>query len=96
MDIISKENLGKTKYEHGYIFPCREKCIVAAACKTYCYRVFSYMNFIADEIYTMTADELKIYRESTPPILKRKIQQFYQEDKRLAYPETAIVSRDWN
>ena len=53
------------------------------------------MNFIANEIYTMTADQIKTYRNTTPPVVKRKIQEFYTYNKRLAHPETATVSRDW-
>lgn len=88
------ENINKTQYEDGYVFPCSEKCLVAPSCKLYCYKVFNYMNFIADKINIMTADQLQTYRGSTPFIIKRKIQEFYTYDKRLAYPETAIVSRE--
>ncbi len=93
--IKSEKDMEKTQYKDGFIFPCSEKCLVAPSCKLYCYRVFQYMNFIANEIYTMTADQIKTYRDTTPPVVKRKIQEFYTYDKRLAHPETATVSRDW-
>jgi len=82
--------------DSGFIFPCSGKrCLVSASCDLYCYHVFNYMNFIADNIYTMTADQIKLYRESTPLALKRKIQDFYMSGRRLANPESATVSRDW-
>lgn len=94
-ELKRKEKVKKNKYKEGFIFPCDNKCIVAAACKIYCYKVFNYMNFIADEIITMNADQIAVYRASTPFFIKRKIQEFYTYDKRLAYPETATLRRDW-
>jgi len=95
MSIKGKEYVQKNKYEHGYIFPCNNKCLVVPSCNLYCYKVFNYMNFIADEIYHMTSKQIETYRHTTPGAIKRKIQEFYTYNKRLAYPETATVSRDW-
>jgi len=95
MDIKSKKDVDPSKYKDGYIFPCEKKCLVTSACSLYCYLVFDYMNFIADSIYEMDADQIEAYRKSTPACIKRKIQDFYTNGKRLAYPETCTVSRDW-
>lgn len=95
MNIKLKENVQPTEYEGGYIFPCNDKCLVAACCNLYCVLVFNYMNHIADYIYEMSSDEIHTYRTTTPGAVKRKIQEFYTYGKRLAYPETCTVSRDW-
>lgn len=95
MTVVGKRKHNKIIYEEGYIFPCSDKCIVSAACKLYCYKVFNYMNFIADEIYLMTADQIETYRKTTPLSIRRKVQEFYTYNKRLAHPDTATVSRDW-
>lgn len=83
------------KSAEGFVFPCSDKCLVTACCNIYCVLVFNYMNMIADSIYEMTADEVHVYRTTTPKGIKRKIQEFYTYDKRLAFPETCTVSRDW-
>ena len=95
MNIKGEAAVTTNKYSDGYIFPCNKKCLVVACCDLYCVSVFDYMNFIADEINHMTADQVHTYRTTTPGAIKRKIQEFYTYGKRLAYPETATVSRNW-
>jgi len=77
-------------------FPCVKQCIVSPCCKIYCYRVFDYANMIADQIYTMTEDALKIHRKSTPRLVRRKIMELYINNKRLTFPESSTISRKWN
>ena len=95
MDIRFKEDVQTGHYKNGYTFPCKDKCLVCACCNLYCVLVFNYMNHVADYIYEMSADEINTYRTTTPGAIKRKIQEMYTYDKRLAYPETCTVSRDW-
>jgi len=97
MDISKADGTYKKilKSAEGFVFPCSDKCLVISCCDIYCTLVFEYMNMIADSIYEMSADEVYVYRSTTPKVIKRKIQELYTHDKRLAFPETCRVSRDW-
>ena len=79
----------------NFIFPCQRDCLVSPACTLFCYQVFEYMNFIADHFVIMSDNEKNAYRKTTPNVLQRKITNFLQYNRRIAYPETAKVSRDW-
>jgi hypothetical protein len=75
-------------------FPCTE-CLVTAICSLYCFKVFNYMNFIADTMQELTANQICIYRTTTPQVIIRKIEEFYKTNKRLVSPQRTTVSRDW-
>jgi hypothetical protein len=73
------------KMEHTY--PCKI-CLVVACCGIYCIEHFKFINWIADKIPSMTADQMKEYRESTPIHVARKISEFYNDDTRYAFANT--------
>ena len=85
----------KNQYNYGYIFPCNDKCLVAPCCNLYCHKVFNYMNFIADRLSFMKDDEQTTYEETTPMVIKTKIQEYHSYGRRLAYPEKCTVTRNW-
>lgn len=61
---------------------------MVACCSIYCIEHFKFINWIADEMPLMTADQLKEYRESTPIHIKHKINEFYNDDTRYAFADT--------
>jgi len=67
-------------------FPCG-LCLVNAACRTHCLEVFRYMNYIADHIGYMTADEICVYRHMVPNNVRKKIEEMYRTSSRLAHPQ---------
>jgi len=77
---LSEEQLSKLK------FPCT-LCLVNAACRIHCLEVFRYMNYIADHIGRMTADEICVYRHMVPNNVRKKIEEMYRTSSRLAHPQ---------
>ena len=77
---LSEEQLEKLK------FPCII-CLVNAACREHCLEVFRYMNYIADHIKYMTADEICVYRHMVPNNVRKKIEEMYRTSSRLAHPK---------
>lgn len=67
-------------------FPCHT-CLVNAVCREHCIEVFRYMNYIADHIGTMTADEICVYRHMVPNNVRKKIESMYRTSSRLAHPQ---------
>lgn len=76
-----------------FVFPCGKQCIVYSCCNIWCSKVFDYCNFIADCMYTMSADQIHIYRETTPNMIRRKIQNLYTYNKRIVCPEKYSMKR---
>lgn len=70
-------------------------CPVFACCDIYCVNVFTYANFIADNIYNLTPEQLEIYRSTTPEHVKTQIQKLYMHNKRLTFPDSIRTSREW-
>ena len=67
-------------------FPCN-LCLVNASCTIHCVRVFRYMNYIADHMGIMTADEIHVYRHVVPNNVRQKIKGMLGSNSRLAHPQ---------
>lgn len=67
-------------------FPCFI-CLVNSTCNAHCIKVFRFMNYIADHMRTMTADEICVYRRIVPNNVRKKIELMIQTCSRLAHPE---------
>jgi len=80
MDNMSDETLANLE------FPCN-LCLVNAACKLHCIRVFRYMNYIADHMGIMTVDEIHVYRHVVPNNIRKKIEGMLGSNSRLAHPQ---------
>ena len=79
MSTLSKEQL------KSFEFPCYE-CLVSTSCNKYCYVIFKYMNYIADHLPKMTADEIFIYRNIVPIEVIKYIEKMLKTKSRLAHP----------
>lgn len=79
--------------DNKYVFPCSKGCIVYACCKSWCSDVFNFCNLIADSMYTMTADEINIYRKTTPLEIRLKIQTMYTYNKRITCPDSFSLEK---
>lgn len=69
----------------SYTCPCNQ-CLVAAACQEHCIIIFRYMNYIADHLPEMTADEVFVYRHSVPVDISKYIEKMLRDNARLAHP----------
>lgn len=67
-------------------FPCHT-CIVNAACREHCIEVLRYMNYIADHMSTMTANEIHVYRHVVPNNVRKMIEELIKQSSRLAHPQ---------
>ena len=70
--------MGQMKY------PCNE-CIVLACCSIYCENWFLFINKMADEVPSMTADEIYKLITITPKIVREVVEYFMKSDSRYAY-----------
>ena len=65
--------------------PCNE-CLVVAACNEYCIEIFKYMNYIANHLPTMTANEVRVFRYTVPYEIQSYIEKMLKNNTRLAHP----------
>ncbi len=67
-------------------YPCKE-CLVTPICTIICYKLFDFMNNVADiiQIYNRTGKHIHI--PDMPPQIRFKIGELVAENKRFAYPE---------
>ena len=72
-DLKKKEKFYQMTTGNCYSYPC-PNCIVKACCKDKCVLHYQFINFIADHIGRMTADEIHEFGISTPLEFKKKVE----------------------
>ena len=68
-----------------YNYPCNI-CIVKACCKCKCELYYQFCNDMANNIGTMTADEIHEFRINTPLNVRRLVERFWKNQTRYAFP----------
>lgn len=67
-----------------YNYPCNN-CIVKACCQKKCVLHFQFVNYTADHMGKMTADELYEFRINTPIEVRRVVEQFWKNKTRYRF-----------
>lgn len=70
-------------------YPCNE-CLVKPICKIFCYRVFEFMNTMADNLILGLDKKLM---PKMPDSILFKIDELLNENKRFACPESIEAKR---